>query len=150
MGLLKPAESPKIWFEVIDLEPFEIEVQYLSPEDMRRLTTASTRNVLDKNTRAVVPQVDSEGLSKLMVKSMVKGWRGLSVDVLKKLMPLAPDVEEAIEAAGGELKFSPEDLQFLVDNTYASAFMKAIMDLATDMQEFRKAELAIAAKNSVG
>jgi len=149
-GILKKAKSPHVWFEVASLEPFEIEVMYLSPDDLRNINLACTKNIVDKVTHQVVPNVDSEAVSKLMIKTMIKGWRGLTIDVLKNLMPLAPESEAAINETGGELPYSDEDLEFLAENTYATGFMSAVMKLATDMQAFRQAELALIAKNSVG
>ena len=150
-GVLKKTASPRVWFEVAGLEPFEIEVMYLAPEDLKNINTACTKNVIDKVTHTVVPQVDNEAVSKLMIKTMVKGWRGLTIDVLKQVMPLDKDSERVIsEDMGGELKFSDDDLDFIAENTYASSFMSAVLKLSMDMQAFRKAELSIVAKNSVG
>lgn len=150
MGLLKKAESPRVWFEVSNLKGFEIEVMYLGPDDLKAIQTACTRNVLNPSTRQIVPEVDQEAVSRTMVKTMVKGWRGLTLEVLRQLMPVSADVAAAIETAGGELPFSQDDLDFLAEHTYASAFMSAVMQLAMDMQAFRQAELVATAKNSVG
>jgi hypothetical protein len=150
MGLLKKSEAPKVWFEVGNLRGFEVEVMYMGPDDLKAIRTTCTRNVLNPATRQVEPQVDEEAVSRGMVKTMVKGWRGLTVDVLRKLMPVDKEVEASIEAAGGELPFSQDDLDFIAEHTYASAFMSAVMQLAMDMQSFRQAEIAVAAKNSAG
>jgi hypothetical protein len=150
MGLLKPTTSPRIWFEIHGLDPFEVLVQYQTPEEMRAINQACQRNVLDKATRQIVKETDNEAVSKLMIRSMVKDWRGLTPAALKKLMPLDAETEAAIVEAGGTLVFSDDDLQFLADHTYANSFMGAIMDLATDMQAFRKIEEAMLVKNSVG
>jgi hypothetical protein len=148
MGLLKPTQSPRVWFEVPGLSPFEVLVQYQSPEEMRAINLACTKNVLDKATRQIVQQVDNDQVQKLLVRAMVKDWRNLKLSVLKKLIAVDPETAETI--GDGDLPFSDDDLQFIADNSYASSMMAPIMDLVTDMVAFRRAEEAQLVKNSVG
>lgn len=151
MGLLtKPTQSPRVWFEIPGLDTFQVLVEYQTPEDMKRINQACQKNVLDKATRQIVTETDNDAFARLMTRSIVKDWRGLTLSVLKKLMPVSDETAKAIEESNGELPFDEKDLHFLAEHTYAPTFIAPIMDIAMDMLAFRKAEEAAVVKNSVG
>lgn len=149
MGLLKAADNLKMWVEVPGFPGFDVEVCYLTPAHIKSLQQKATKRQINRQTRQVEDVVDTELLSKLMVRDMIGNWRGLTVEHLEKMMPLAPEARQAI-AERGELPFSADDLEALVEYTYSRSFMDPMTELATDMESWREAEETLARKNSGG
>jgi hypothetical protein len=148
-SILSIGESPKAWIQIQGFDGFDLEIEYLSPPVVKELSKQATIRKLNKLTRQMEETVDNELLAKLMTKRMIRNWRGLTVKILSQIVPLSSEAAAKIEKEhGGELPYSPEDLEILTDNSYSRVYMDAVMESVVDLQIMRELEKKGLEKNS--
>jgi len=149
MGILQVAESPKVWIAVPGYPNFDLQVQYLSPAEIKKVSKRCSRQELNKQTRQYEEVVDNELLAKELTRAMILSWRGLTVEYLTDMMPVSDDTAREIEEEhDGELPFSESDLATLVEHTYTRSFMDLVMEAAMDLHRMREYEKVQLEKNS--
>lgn len=140
-GVLSVGQAPIVWVPVPAFSPWEIRIKYLDPQTVKRLSAQYTEKRMNQKTRQFEDHLNQEGFSKAMTKEMIQEWRGLTLEVLDKLLPLNEATRTKIrEEMDGVLPFSQDDLTTLVDYTYTRNFMETVMDVATDLQRVREFE----------
>jgi len=149
MGILQVAESPKVWVAVPGYPDFALEIQYLSPAEIKKVSKRCSRQELNKQTRQYEENVDNELLAKELTRAMILNWRGLTVEYLIDMVnPSAETIGEIESEHGGELPFSESDLATLVEHTYTRSFMDLVMEVAMDLHRMREYEKIQLEKNS--
>lgn len=116
------------WIQVDGFPGFEVKLSYLSRPELERIRKAVTRQVLNKKTRAMEDEVDSEAFTKVLVKSAILDWKGFTVAHALKMLPI--EVPEG--TPDDELfEFTPEDALQLVQNSpiFDTWLNEAIFDL---------------------
>jgi transcription termination factor NusB len=148
MGLISTGDAPEVWAEVNPEFPdFEVLVQYLSPAAAKKISEAATSKQVNRKSRQVEDVTDNDKYARLMIKEMVRDWRGLQLGYLEQMVPLSEDSRKSIKKEGGEVPFSVEDLEFLADNTYARSFLDGVMELSMDLEAMVRAQRMSAEKN---
>jgi hypothetical protein len=141
MSILKAKSDLTLWVDVPGFLDFEIKVKYLTPANIKVIRDKATKTQLNKQTRQMEEVVDDDLMARYMVREMIQDWRGLTVKTLQTMMPLSEESATAInEEYDGELPFTNEDLETLVDFTYSRSFMDRVTELSTDMEEWRRVE----------
>ena len=141
MSILKAKSDLTLWVDVPGFLDFEIKVKYLTPANIKVIRDKATKTQLNKQTRQMEEVVDDDLMARYMVREMIQDWRGLTVKTLQTMMPLSEESANAIdEEYDGELPFTNEDLETLVDFTYSRSFMDRVTELSTDMEEWRRVE----------
>jgi hypothetical protein len=110
------------WVEFPDIEGFEINLRFVSREDLLKIRTASLTYKFNKRTRQREEEVDSAKFLENYAERAIVDWRGLKIKHLPLLLPvditgMAPEsiVEFSIEDAVELLKNSPVFDQFVTD-----------------------------------
>lgn len=111
-------------FEFPGFPGFNVNLCFISREELVKLRKKASRTKIDKKTRQTVDEVDEELFLQVYVESVVKGWEGLSLETLAQLMPMDLSsvkdktelVEHTAENALVLMKNSPDFDRFVTDN----------------------------------
>lgn len=95
------------------LSGFQITLAYLTREELQKMRKKCTVNKLNRVTRQMEEDVDSDMFNSLYVKAAIKGWRGLKFSHLAKLLPVDLSGVNPEE----EVPYSPEDAEELVKSS---------------------------------
>lgn len=140
-GVLSVGKAPIVWVAVPGFAPWEIRIKYLDPQAVKKLSASYTEKRMNPKTRQYEDVLNQEAFSKAMTREMIQDWRGLTLPVLEKMLPLNDEAKRKIQDDfNGELPFSEDDLSTLVDYTYTRNFMETVMEVATDLQRVREYE----------
>lgn len=110
---------------------FVLELAYVSREDLTEIRKVNTSIKFNSVTRQREEVVDSEAFLAEYVKRAIKGWSGLTIGIVKKLVPI-----ETLELDGKEVPFSYKDALWLVRNS--SDFDTYFSDLMNQIDVFTK------------
>ena len=92
----------------------------------------STSNKLNRKTRQMEEEVDSDYFQQLYVEAVLKDWRGLKYKYLNHLVP--SDISGVEEE--DELPFTQEDAKILMDNSVDfDSFISASLE---DIENFTR------------
>lgn len=122
--------SKTTWAEYPGLNGFEVQIAYLTRDELMKIRTKSLNNKVNKRTRQVEEEVDNELFQKLYINAVIKDWKGLKYKYLPKLVPT--DISGFDEDA--ELPFSMEDAELLMKNS--SDFDSWISTIVEDVENF--------------
>lgn len=132
----KKQTSPTVWAEFID--GFEVEIRYRSREELQEMISEVRTRRWDAKANAIVEGLDEVKYRKAMASEIVINWRGLSAQVLKKLVIL-DDYPES------EVPYSPEDCVWLLKE---SKFDVWVQNICSEVEAFQAVQRAEATKNS--
>lgn len=146
--LLVIGSDPEEWIEIDQIPGLDMQVRYLAPETIRGLRKRCTTKRRNKNTRQMEDYVDEDKLAKLMVKHVVRDWRGMTVERLEQLVPLADESRAKIKKLGKKgLPFSEDYLEILLDNAYGGQFLQTVIEISMDLGEMKEIERVRLSKN---
>lgn len=130
--------SKTIWDEFPGFDGFEVQLAYLTRDELMKLRTKAVNNVVNKKSRKVEEELDGELFQKLYIKAVIKNWRGLQYKYLPRLVPVDLSEVEVDEDGEyiGELEFSTDNADALMKN--ASGFDTWISDVLEDVENFTK------------
>ena len=120
------------WVPLEGFEPFEVKVAYLSREELTKIRNSVTRVAFNPKTRQREDNIDSELFVKEFVKAVVLDWKGLTLDIASKLLPL--DVPAGVDLSQ-EVEFSQESALDLSKNS--PVFDGWLNDVTFDLERFR-------------
>jgi hypothetical protein len=135
-------EDDGVWFPFSDdpsFSGFELKLRFLDPKTIDRLRKRCLRVDIGKEG------IDEEKFFRLATEHSFVGFRGLTVNMLKRLMPL-----REVRSPGGkvlgddeEILYSPENALFLRENSYAIRRFISERQLAWERfyEQKREAEL---------
>ena len=129
--LIIPISTTK--FDFPRMEGFEVEVSYITRDELMKIRKKSTSTRFNKKTHTPEEEVDSDLFQDLYVKAIVKGWSGLKYKYLNKLLPIDLSL---IEDEEGELEYSHENAMELMKNS--PDFDGFVSDLVSDLESFTK------------
>lgn len=127
-NLIVPSKT--VWSEYPGLEGFEVQLAYLTRDELVKIRNKSKTNKISRKTRAVEEEVDSDLFQNLYMKAVIKDWKGLKFKYLNKLVPAdltGIDPEE-------ELEFSQDNAEVLMKN--ASGFDDWVSGVIEDVENF--------------
>lgn len=126
-------ESITAWVEYPGPGEFQVHIKYLPRKDFRDLVQIARVRVV--RARARTDDVDAAKLSDLVTNKLVLGWKGLTIAVLRTLMPVKA-VEGGTEDT--EVEFSKDNLKALTD--YSMDFENWLLEVAMDPSTFSSEE----------
>lgn len=124
----------KAIFEYPQLPGFEIELTYLSKDELMKLRSKCVSSRVDRRTREVKEDIDNELFEKLYYEAIVTGWKGLKSKYLLKLGPFALDKDVDPES---EEVFDKESAVLLMQ--VSTDFNEWVNTKIEDVQNFTKA-----------
>lgn len=120
------------WVPLEGFEPFEVKVAYLSREELTKIRNSVTRVSFNPKTRQREDTIDSELFVKEFVKAVVLDWKGLTLDIASKLLPLEVPADVDLDQ---DIEFSQESALDLSKNS--PVFDGWLNDVTFDLERFR-------------
>ena len=88
------------WLEYPGVEGFEVEVTHLSRDELMKIRKKALNTKVNRSTRQMEENLDSDLFQKLWVGSVITNWRGLKNRHLSQFFPAnlnGADPEEEVE-----------------------------------------------------
>ena len=101
-------------FEYPAMPGFEVELTYLTRDELMKIRSKCVTQKIDRKTRESKEEVDNELFESIYYKAIVTGWKGLKYKYLPKLGPFVLDSELDEEA---EDMYDPESAVVLMQNS---------------------------------
>ncbi len=135
------AEQSSVWVEYPDIDGFEVNLKYLTREDLMKIRNASLTYKFNKRTRQREEEIDNDRFLENYAEKAILGWKGLKVKHMPALMPVD------ISGIDGEddIEYSSEDAIELLKNS--TVFDQFITDTMNDFEQFSKKKAAADVKN---
>ena len=118
------------WLEYPGAPEFEVQVNHLSRDELVKLRKKATSSKMDRKTRQLVEELDSEAFQSIYIAAVIKNWRGLKLKYLNKL--LVTDIGENDPET--ELEYTEDNAEALMKN--ATDFDAWITDMLEDIENF--------------
>ena len=112
---------------------FEVELAYLTKDELMKLRDKCTTQKLDKKTRQMKEEVDSDLFQEVYIGAILKGWKGLKYKYLKSMLPVDLSGVEDLEQ---ELEYSESNAQLLMKN--GVDFDNWVTSVLDDVENFTK------------
>ena len=135
------AEQSSVWVEYPDIEGFEVNLKYLTREDLMKIRNASLTYKFNKRTRQREEEVENDRFLENYAEKAILGWKGLKVKHMPALMPVDISGMDANE----NIEYSNEDAAELLKNS--TVFDQFITDTMNDFEQFSKKKADTDAKN---
>lgn len=81
-------KDTQAWFDFPELEGFKILLRYCRKSEMRKMLEDCTEKRTDLMTGETKEETNSEEFKKEICKNIIIDWAGLTIGMLKKLIPL--------------------------------------------------------------
>ena len=120
------------WVQVEGFPGFEVKLSYLARPELEKIRKSVTRMSLNKRTRAMEEEVDSEAFTKVLVKASILDWKGFTLAHAMKLLPIEPPLDAKEDDT---FDFTPEDALELVQNS--PIFDSWLNETIFDIDSFR-------------
>jgi len=135
------AKETASWVEFPDIEGFEINLRYLTREDLMKIRNKSLTYKFNKRTRQREEEVDNEKFLEAYAEKAIADWKGLLVKHLPILLPVDISTMDADEL----VEYSMEDAVELLKNS--TIFDQFITDTMNDFEQFSKKKQETDSKN---
>jgi hypothetical protein len=135
------AKESSTWVTFPEIEGFEVNLRFLTREDLLKIRTASLVFKFNKRTRQREEEVDSPKFLEAYAEKAIAEWRGLKVKHLPLLLPVdisSMDPEENID-------YSEEEALELLKNS--TIFDQFVTDTMNDFEQFSKKKAETNSKN---
>lgn len=110
---------------------FILELSYIGREKLNDMRDKCTAKKLNKKTRQMEDNLDTEAFQELYIKEAIKGWEGLKYKYLKTLVPVdLSDIENMEDC----LEFSDANASLLMLNS--SDLDNFVTDTLGDLENF--------------
>lgn len=129
------------WVEYPDINGFEVNLRYLTREDLLKIRNASLTIKFSKRTRQKEEEVDSAKFIENYADRAIAGWKGLKIKHLPMLVPV--DISGADGEA--EVEYTPEDAVEMLKNS--PAFDQFVSDALNDFEQFSRKKAEDDSKN---
>jgi hypothetical protein len=113
-----------------DVDGFVVTISYVPREDLVKIRNQALVYKFNKRTRQREEEVDNDKFVEAYAERVIKGWKGLKVKHLPKLLP----VDISAMNAEDELPYSTEEALELLKNS--SIFDQLITDTVNDLEAF--------------
>ena len=122
--------SKTTWIEYPGLHGFEVQLAYLTRDELMKLRTKALNNKINRKTRQVEEEADSDLFQTLYIEAVIKDWKGLKYKYLNKLAPF--DLTGVAEEE--EEPYSSESAEVLMKNS--SDFDSFVSSTLDDVDNF--------------
>ena len=120
------------WVEYPEIEGFEVNLRFLTREDLLKIRNASLTLKFNKRTRQKEEEVDSAKFIENYAEKAIAGWSGLKIKHLPLLVPV--DISGA--DGNAEVEYTPEDAVEMLKNS--PAFDQFVSDTLNDFEQFSR------------
>lgn len=135
------AKETTTWVEFPDVEGFEVNLRYLTREDLMKIRNSSLTYKFNKRTRQREEEVDNDKFLENYAEKAIVGWKGLKVKHLPVLLPVdisSMDGDENVE-------YNEEEAVELLKSS--TVFDQFITDTMNDFEQFSKKKAEDDSKN---
>lgn len=117
---------------------FEVELAYLTKEELMKLRDKCVTHKLDRKTRQMKEDLDSDLFQEVYINAILKGWDGLKYKYLRSMIPvdLSDIPEDEYKDGDGELEYSEANAQALMKN--GVDFDNWVTSVLDDVENFTK------------
>lgn len=131
MGLAKMIiPSKTAWVEYPGMPGFEVQLAHLTRDELMKIRSKSVNMKVNRRSKAMEEEVDSDLFQSLYIAAVIKDWRGLKYKYLPKFVPTdisGVDPEDV-------LPYTQEDAEVLMKN--ASDFDSWVSSILEDVENF--------------
>jgi hypothetical protein len=124
------AKETVIDVEFPDIDGFVVKLVYLGRDDLLKIRNASLGYKFNKRTRQREEEVDNEKFIEEYARKAIKGWSGLKVKDLPKLLPV--DISQMNPK--DEINYTEEDALDLLRSS--TIFDQFVTDALNDYEKF--------------
>ena len=124
-------DSKSAWVDFPGLDGFSVEVVNLSRKELTNLRKRCTVQKFDRKTRQVGETLDEEKFVEDFARSVVKNWKGLTLEHLETLVLI--DMGE--QDSSKEVDYTTENAEQLVSNS--TEFDMWLNEVVFDLDNFR-------------
>jgi len=135
------ATETTTWVEFPDIDGFEVNLRFLSREDLMKIRNASLTYKFNKRTRQREEEVDNDKFLENYASRAITGWKGLKIKHLPVLLPVD------ITGADGESEVAYSDDEAIELLKNSTIFDQFITDSMNDFEQFSKKKQETASKN---
>jgi hypothetical protein len=135
------AKETTTWVEFPDIDGFEVNLRYLTREDLMKIRNASLSYKFNKRTRQREEEVDNDKFLEHYAEKAIVGWKGLKAKHLPVLLPVDISSMDANE----NIDYSEEEAVELLKSS--TVFDQFITDAMNDFEQFSKQKAETDAKN---
>jgi hypothetical protein len=135
------AKETTTWVEFPDIDGFEVNLRYLTREDLMKIRNASLSYKFNKRTRQREEEVDNDKFLEHYAEKAIVGWKGLKAKHLPILLPVDISSMDANE----NIDYSEEEAVELLKSS--TVFDQFITDAMNDFEQFSKQKAETDAKN---
>jgi len=136
------AKETVIDVEFPDIEGFIVKLVYLGRDDLMKIRNTSLTYKFNKRTRQREEEIDNDKFIEEYSRRAIKGWEGLKVKSLPKLLPVDISSMDPNE----DVPYSEEDALDLLKNS--TVFDQFVTDAMNDYEQFSIAKKESDVKNS--
>ena len=124
-------DTKAVWIDFPGLKGFEVEVANLSRKELTGLRKKCTTTKFDRKTRQAVEDLDEEKFITEFSRSVIKNWKGLTLEHLETLILVDIDGQDPKT----ELEFSSDNAETLVSSS--TEFDTWLNEVVFDLDNFR-------------
>ena len=135
------AKETTTWVDFPDIDGFQVNLRYLTREDLMKIRNQSLTYKFNKRTRQREEEIDNDKFLEHYAEKAIVGWKGLKAKHLPVLVPV--DISDM--DPNEEVEYTEEDAIELLKNS--SIFDQFITDCMNDFEQFSKKKAEEAAKN---
>lgn len=121
----------EVWIDFPGLSGFSVKVANLSRKELTNLRKRCTSQKFDRKTRQLTETLDEEKFVTEFSSSVIKGWKGLTLEHLETLLLIDTDGKDLSE----ELPFNEENAEVLVSSS--TEFDTWLNEVVFDLDNFR-------------
>ena len=129
------------WVEFPDIDGFEVNLRYLTREDLLKIRNASLTYKFNKRTRQKEEEVDNVKFIENYAERAIAGWRGLKVKHLAQLLP----VDTTGMNPNEDVEYTEEDAIELLKNS--TIFDQFVSETLNDFEQFSRNKAETDVKN---
>lgn len=127
-GFLLPEKT--VSFDVPGCPGFQVELTYLSRDEMQKLIKKCTKTKYDSKTRQPVENLDEDTFTEEYAKRTIKGWTGFKYKYAREFLLLEEgDLDE-------EIDFTEENVITMLKDSMS--FEKWVADMTGNLENFTK------------
>ena len=131
--LLTPSKTTTV--EYPGFPGFELQLTYLSRDEMLKIRKKSVNTKFDRKTRQPIEELDEKLFLQEYTKSIIKGWNGFKLKYVAQMLPID---EDKIVNPENELPYSHENAMALMEN--AGDFDNWLGEVVNDLANFTKSK----------
>lgn len=129
--LIVPISTTKV--EYPGFPGFEVDLAYLTKDELMKLRDKCTNQKLDRKSRQMKEEVDSDLFQEVYINAILKGWTGLKYKYLRRMIPV--DLSDITDEEK-YLDFTESNAQLLMKN--GVDFDNWVTSVLDDVENFTK------------